>query len=401
MRQQLGPVMAHRAPAPIEDVTMTAERYRYAMRVFRADGTCVGQVATAVDWEPAIESAWLNGVRRGVLQTTDGTRASAIRPLWQAEHGEPYVSGFRVTIVSDERDGISEDFTIAYLKPVVRRILADLLHEGYLKENETVQYQFLAFFDEAHAKAGPSSPFTTREVVPLLPIKVSSFSDIAGGERNGDPQGADMPTIVPQRILDQTRDLARGARPNETGGILIGYLHRDTDSNDLFAEITGQIPVAHATRDVERLTFTAETWAAARAALELRNRQEIYLGWWHSHPVREWCGECPKEKRAACSLSRGFLSVDDRQLHRVAFPRAYTCALVVSDVDDDNVGHALFGWRRGVLERRGFHVSGNTELVYVPAAAARPAENRSTECPSEELKQEGGNHVTESSSNDG
>jgi hypothetical protein len=95
------------------------------------------------------------------------------------------------------------------------------------------------------------------------------------------------------------------------------------------------------------------------------------------------------------------LSVDDRQLHRVAFPRAYTCALVVSDVDDDNVGHALFGWRRGVLERRGFHVSGNTELVYVPAAAARPAENRSTECPSEELKQEGGNHAKESSSNDG
>ena len=30
---------------------------------------------------------------------------------------------------------------------------------------------------------------------------------------------------------------------------------------------------------------------AVRAVLELRRRQEIHLGWWHSHPVRHWCEE--------------------------------------------------------------------------------------------------------------
>ncbi len=393
------------------------------MRVYRADGSCVGQVATAVDWEPAIESAWLDGVRRGVLATTDGTRASVVRPLWQAENGEPYVRGFRVTIPSDERDGISEDFTIAYLRTMVRRVLNDLLHDGHLKENETVRYQFVAFFDEAHAKAGPSSPFTTREVVPILPIEESKFSDVAAGGDNGgldgeDSAGAasgagaaqpvpdnaaqavDIPIVVSQRVLDETRDLARRARPNETGGILIGHLHRDTESNELFAEITGQIPAVHAMGNVDRLTFTAETWAAAGRALELRNRGETYLGWWHSHPVREWCRDCPKEKREACSLSRGFLSADDRQLHRVAFPRAYTCALVVSDVDDETIEHALFGWRRGVLERRGFHVSGNARLVHMEGPTASASELESTDAQSDGLESEGGDHAEECSSND-
>lgn len=389
---------------------MTAQKYRYAMRVYRADGSCVGQVATTVDWEPAVESAWFDGVRRGALTTTDGTRSSIVRPLWQPENGEPYVRGFRVTIPSDERDGISEDFTIAFMKPIARRILSDLVDEGHLEKGETVRYQFVAFFDEAHAKAGPSSPFTTREVIPILPIKESRFRDLARGGGNGaDPvlkgatsgETADMPIVVPQTILDETRDLARGARPNETGGILIGYLHRDSESSELFAEITGQILAVHTTGEVDRLSFTPETWAAARRALDLRNRQEIYLGWWHSHPVREWCRDCPSEKRAACSLSQGFLSADDRQLHRVAFPRAYTCALVVSDVDDDNVGHALFGWRRGVLERRGYYLSGHAEVVHVPELATGPEEHRSMEIQSDELESEGGGHAKECASNDG
>jgi proteasome lid subunit RPN8/RPN11 len=386
------------------------------MRVYRADGSCVGQVATPVDWEPAIESAWFDGVRRGALATTDGTWSSVVRPLWQPENGEPYVRGFRVTIPSDERDGISEDFTIAYMKPVARRILSDLVEDGHLEKDETVRYQFVAFFDEAHAKAGPSSPCTTREVVPALSIRMSTFADVAGGGGNGNlhkgdepvalagtarGETADMPIVVPQTILDQTRDLAQSARPNETGGILIGYLHRDTESNELFAEITGQIPAAHTTGDVDRLSFTPETWAAARRALDLRNRQEIYLGWWHSHPVREWCRDCPKEKRAACALARGFMSADDRQLHRVAFPRAFTCALVVSDVDDDNVAHALFGWRRGVLERRGFHVSGRANVVHVPESSARTEEHESMETQWHELEQEGGDHAKECASNDG
>jgi len=408
---------------------MSTQRYRYAMRVYRADGSCVGQIVTTVDWEPALEWAWLQGVRRGVLETTDGTRASAIRPLWQAELGEPFVGGFRVTIVSERRDGVSEDFTMAYLRPIARRVLLDLVHDGHLKEDETVRYQFVAFFDDAHAKAGPSSPFTTREVVPILPLTESIFSDVAGGAasekticadraiatdraaqgettiaaaaNNGALHAVDFPIVVPQRILDQTRDLTRGALPNETGGILIGLLHRDVESKELFVEITGQIPALHATGDVDRLTFTPETWAAARAALDLRNRQEIYLGWWHSHPVREWCGDCPKDKKAACALARGFLSADDRQLHRVAFPRAYTCALVVSDVADGDIGHSLFGWRCGVLERRGFHVSGNAEFVHVPAAADVPGERRSAESPSDRTQPEGGNHAEECSSTSG
>ena len=53
-------------------------------------------------------------------------------------------------------------------------------------------------------------------------------------------------------------------------------------------------------------------------------------------------------------VKHGFLSADDRALHRAVFPRAYSLALVVTDAGRGDPTFALFGWREGVLERRGF-----------------------------------------------
>jgi hypothetical protein len=91
-----------------------------------------------------------------------------------------------------------------------------------------------------------------------------------------------------------------------------------------------------------------------QAALELRTLGESMLGWWHSHPVREWCKNCPEEKRKQCSLARGFLSEDDRLLHRTVFPRAYSLALLVNDIDGGPT-FSLFGWSGGAIEARDFH----------------------------------------------
>ena len=133
--------------------------------------------------------------------------------------------------------------------------------------------------------------------------------------------------------------------------------------------MTAQIPVVHAPAEVNKLTFTPETWTAAQAAIDLRRSDEIYLGWWHSHPVHEWCKDCRPAKKELCPLAQGFLSSDDCRLHRTVFPRAYTCALVVSDVaEHDDVVHSLFGWRDGAIESRGYHLTGDTGAV--PATEA-------------------------------
>ena len=120
-------------------------------------------------------------------------------------------------------------------------------------------------------------------------------------------------------VLDEARELTLSVTGKETGGVLIGQLHRDPGLGVLFAEVTAQIPARHVEANATKLSFTAATWTEVQAALDLRTRGESMLGWWHSHPVREWCKDCPEEKRRQCSLGgeHGPGSLPPRPLHLV------------------------------------------------------------------------------------
>jgi proteasome lid subunit RPN8/RPN11 len=344
---------------------MSMQQYRYAIELYRGERELIEQATASVDWDPALEWAWLQGIRKGLLQLTDGTSSSAIRPLWHPDAGEPYVAGFRVTILAEHAAGVSEDFTTDYFKEIANASTRRLIDEGRLQSRDGVRFVALAYFSEDHTQTGPASPFRTTEVAPDLTLGESMLADslaastpAPGSADVADPD--DVPIFIPRRVLDETREAARRAGDRETGGILIGHLHRDTEASELFVEITAQIPVAHAPAEVNKLTFTPETWTAAQNAVDLRRSDEIFQGWWHSHPVREWCKNCPQERKDVCPLALGFLSSDDCQLHRTVFPKAYTCALVVSDIAEDrDVVHTLFGWRRGAIERRGYRVTGD------------------------------------------
>ena len=95
------------------------------------------------------------------------------------------------------------------------------------------------------------------------------------------------------------------------------------------------------------------------------------LGWWHSHPVREWCKDCAPERQQVCKMASDFFSAHDHALHRTVFPRAYSIALVANDAVMGDVTFSAFGWREGLLESRGFHIAGARQQV---AAAVRRAE---------------------------
>jgi len=170
-----------------------------------------------------------------------------------------------------------------------------------------------------------------------------------------------MPVFVAAEVLAEAEEMFRSVGAVETGGILLGKLHRDPDAG-LFLEITAQIPARHAEQELSRLTFTPDTWTAVDAARALRGQGEMYVGWWHSHPAAHWCDECPEEKRSKCAaagkLSGDFFSSYDVALHRAVFPRAYSMALVISDSCAAAEGPAwkAYGWEQGMVLPRGFHV---------------------------------------------
>ena len=342
---------------------MLKNGYQYASMFLREDGSPVGQVALSVDWEPARECTEFEAVRRGAMALGDAGSVSLLHPVWHPKLGEPYTNGFRVSVKSNGSPEVSVDFSSAYFKSFAAQASSQFVEKGDLKEGDTFCYVVLAFpqNDEQQNGAGPC--FTVEEVSSLLPLKETRLQVFLNhAEPQGEIAPSAMPVFVPQRVLDEAATLTREAKAKETGGILVGYLHRDDSIPEVFAEVTAQLPARHTKAELTKLTFTPETWTDVRAALELRRREEIMLGWWHSHPAREWCKDCSVESQRVCKMARDFFSAHDHALHRAIFPKAYSIALVVNDVSFAEPSFSLFGWKDALLVPRGFHVTGERSL---------------------------------------
>jgi hypothetical protein len=336
---------------------MLSNAYRYGLLLFRGDGSALGSASVAVDWEPAAEWTRFYHARRGsVPLCADGN--AAIEPLWDKTEGEPYIGGFRVAYSSGGRK-VTADFPSSYFREAAAQTSAEFVKRGKLAAGDTYLFQAVAFANNGNGNPAGGLELEVVEEKPALECFESRLDDF---QRRSAPAGLvdadDMPVFIPQRVLDEAAALTRGAEGRETGGVLIGRLHRDAALPEIFAEVSAQIPAEHTLGTVARLTFTADTWSAASAAIRLRNLGEVYLGYWHSHPVREWCRsrECTLEKQKTCQLARDFFSEDDVAVMRAAFPRGYSVGLVANDTAFADLSFSLFGWREGRIRPRGFYL---------------------------------------------
>ncbi|MGA2267800.1 MAG: Mov34/MPN/PAD-1 family protein [Bryobacteraceae bacterium] len=336
---------------------MMVNNYRYGLLLFRKDGSALGSASVTVDWEPATEwTRFYHARRSAALLYGEGT--ASVEPLWDRSEGEPYMRGFRVRYESEGRKA-QLDFPSAYFKDAAAEASAEFVRRGKLGTGDTYLFQAVAF-----AKNGAGAPSRTLdlEVVEEKPALEYVESHLEDFRRRSSPAGIvdadDMPAFIPQRVLDEAAARTRACEGRETGGILIGRLHHDAALPEIFAEVSALIPAEHTEGTVAKLTFTAETWTAASAAVRLRNQGEIFLGYFHSHPVREWCRakECTPEKQKTCQLAKDFFSEDDRAVMRAAFPRAYSLGLVVNDTAFTDLTFSLFGWREGKIHPRGFYL---------------------------------------------
>jgi len=338
---------------------MLAKEYKLVLELSREDGTRLGQVGVEIDWEPAREWTRFQGIRRGLLPLTEPVRTIAVEPLWHRSAGAPYLRGFRVSISGNGRGAATEDFPITYFQALARKASAQFVEAGRLKEGERFHYLAAAYPDRGGSPSAPEARFEPEEIEPVIPYRAKPLSEsMAWAVPEGTVDAVDMPVFIPRQILDEAEAATLATRETESGGILIGHLLHDENLPEIFAEITAQIPT-RGNGEAAKLTFSAETWTAVRAAVDIRNRQEIFLGFWHSHPVRAWCqgNECSMEKLQKCPLAKGFFSQDDQAMFRTVFPRAYSLALVCSDAPIGRPTFSLFGWRNGMIGQRGFYVS--------------------------------------------
>ncbi len=332
---------------------MCTSSRRYALDIFTDNGESLGQVAIEPDWVPALECVTFDGVRQGRLRALMTASTGTIEPVWDAIRGEPHVSGFRAVIPADDGGSISADFPTTYFSSLARRASVGFVEKGLLKSGELFRYLVCAF--PAREAEPTSAGLAVEEIPERLPLVEASLQQFVNlSVQAGDSAVVgDFPVFVSQHVLDEVVEAARQAKDVEVGGVLVGKMHRDSGSGDIFVQITAQIPAEHALSHAAKLTFTAETWAAVDAAIRLRRLDEVKLGWWHYHP--DFCRKCPAEKRRTCGFSSAFFSSDDVHVQRVCFSRAYNVALLISDNTENGLSQSLFGWRQGMVQARGFH----------------------------------------------
>lgn len=360
---------------------LRVSEHRFVIEVLKNEET-LGQFPLPLwAFDPAVESLRFLEIRRGLrFPTINDSDLAVLEPVWDREAGAPRVEAFRMRLVpsgpgggghsieSDDGTGLRVEIPLVITRGAAVEVTADLVKEGKLTEGETFRYRVLAFpglsapvGHEAEGPAQRDGGLAFESVAQPLDVDdrpLAEFTDRAVFQ--GPDSGGGMPVLLPDLVLQEAEALKVEAGECETGGVLIGHLHRDRDLPEVYVEVTAQIPARHVEATSSRLTFTAETWADVRNAIEIRRRGEIMVGWWHSHPAREWCKDCDPSRWSACRLARAFFSKEDRQLHATVFPRAYSVALVVGDrVGGDRSWEgfsALYGWDHGLVVERGFHV---------------------------------------------
>ncbi len=330
--------------------------YRFAIALFGEDGTELGTIAVKRDWEPAAEWTRLRFQRRGEL-ALDANGSASVLPLWEELLGEPYCCGYRVQITQPGGQAVASDFPITDFRDFANATASAFVEQKRLREGEVYTYMVVAHPTAPEAPdAGGLQVTNASPRIPAGDASLDSF--LVRATPHGAPDVLDIPVFVSSQVLEEAAAQTRACQGTETGGVLIGSLWRDRTAGEIFAEVKAQIPAEHAAGTKVRLTFTPTTWTAAEAALRLRGRGEIYLGYWHSHPVREWCKTrtCTLEAQKVCRFAKDFFSADDEAVMRAAFPRAYCVAIVANDTAFTDLTFSMFGNHQGMIRPRGFYI---------------------------------------------
>jgi proteasome lid subunit RPN8/RPN11 len=319
-------------------------------------------VLPRADFDRAIEATFFDGLRCGLFADYAPPFAKArIEPVFAgAAEGSPRADAFRVVLPAAQGDEYGKEFPAEFFDRRALRVGADLVRAGRVPNNSTLLYQ-LAAYQEGDGVSTPSRLRFTLESgsfeVGIRPGRLDAFGPRQAWD---DPRPEDMPVLIPRRVIDEAVEEASGAPDREVGGTLLGHLRRDTDSSQIFLEVTCQVPAEETTATAASVTFTPATWARVREVIGVRGAGEIFVGWVHSHPFA-LCAECPARPPPECVKKVLFFSEDDEFLMELSFARPFMVGLLSAREPRLRValGHApvrLFGWRDGEIVSRGFEV---------------------------------------------
>jgi proteasome lid subunit RPN8/RPN11 len=286
-----------------------------------------------------------------------------IEPLFpDAGSTSPRAKGFVVTVRFADGCEHHCDFSIDYFAAAANRLRAELLRTEVMTSEEQLYFRLNAFLDEEEP-ARPENKLAISLDPPTQQFRLVSGSrrDFGQGESWDESIDSDLPVLIDRTVLDEAVDEARDNPEREIAGFLLGKIHRDDRTNEVFVSVTGLASACGTTESTgTSVTFTPASFAEVRNITKLRAGGEAVIGWYHSHPFR-LCAECPLPTPPECIAKVLFYSLDDIHLMDTTFEQPFMVGLLaaVEPRIEEAIGHLpvkLYGWHNGEIKERGFEV---------------------------------------------
>ena len=340
---------------------MMRSDFRYYAAFELPGGGHIGDVPLDPDWIPALR--WAEFEQDVVNDCMPGNRSvrPTVVPVWSSQANRPYVGG--VSICRSEEGDDAVGFPLTYFSAAVIAASGELVASGALVAGQRFDYKVFALPDtqgqrppDPAIKVVAIAERPAVECTNMAPFVAAARSHAGGAavpdSLSSPSDSTAMPIFVPQQALNEATELAQGAGDVETGGVLVGKLCRGSEGQ-LFCRVTAQIPARHTTATRQSLRFTPDTWVNVDAAIKLRGRGEVAIGWWHSHPW--FCVKCAPQQRAICPFSSPAFSAADRHLHREVFQTSWSIALLLSFLGDERPSYDVFAWNKGQIQAVDFY----------------------------------------------
>jgi proteasome lid subunit RPN8/RPN11 len=343
-------------------VQAAPETYRFRLEFFDTKRRHLHELAlTTADFSRAIEDTFFDGLRKGVFVEYDPRSSDAVlTPKFKkATDGVPGVEGFEVALPAPDGGMHRKTFERDFFNSLVRRTGTELVLGGRVPTGGTVLFQLAAYRDDTEPAAAGRGMELEADT-PEIPIIAGSRKEFGASQAWDAPGPEDFPVLIPQHVVEEAVEEAKRAPEREVGGVLLGRLRRDEQTRELFLEVTCLVPAEQTEATEMSVTFTHATWARVREVIEVRDENEMFVGWMHSHPFR-FCKECPLPVPKECMDKVLFYSSDDDFLMELSFARPFMVGLLAAIEPrlETVLGHLpvkLYGWKDGRIEARGFEV---------------------------------------------
>jgi proteasome lid subunit RPN8/RPN11 len=306
-----------------------------------------------------LEDFKFSAYRDGMLKN-DGLDVSChLEPVWEREGENPYCAGFRLRMHTGEAT-YSKEYSKRVFKYEVYRVVSELLRKQKLTEGMELDYRLAMFHkDQVTGRRDrdiedPRLSFeAVREPLPIVEASLeTSLPD------STDPATTEV--WIADQVLNEMIEYVLQNKEQERAGFLIGHLCQDPATKKVFAVCPAQVAArldngaAFPTESGSSLThfqFSPEVFFEVQRVIALRKKNELVLGWYHSHP---WPFSCQKGDQCECTSV--FFSTADFQVMEAAFGAPYQVAIVIgrASLQDMKATPQMYGWKDGLVQPRPF-----------------------------------------------